>query len=187
MISSLISTGNQLEIVKGVYRGDWEVGFVRTGMIEQATDENGDLLDPDFFRVIDPQLYVMDDGYVFPFLHSTPVFPEWPVYSAIDTPRDVIEEVQSALLALSKHKEVGTLIHQCKAQNSTSELCDTAPVEYFDPNARCDTTREIANLAYIAGHAGHHDGFRPSRSYFELRTMQEAAGFLRQDEVGTFK
>lgn len=38
-------------------------------------NDDGDFLDPDLFKVLDPRIYVMDNGDLFPFLHSTPVFP----------------------------------------------------------------------------------------------------------------
>jgi hypothetical protein len=73
-------------------------------------------------------------------------------------------------------------------ENCTREIwgiCETAEPVFFDPTARCDTTRELADLAYRAGIAGRHNGFRPARSHFELRTMQQTAGFLTQKENGT--
>ena len=40
----------------------------------------------------------MDTGELFPFLHSTPVFPEWPLYARQNVDRMVSEEVQLALI-----------------------------------------------------------------------------------------
>lgn len=108
------------------------------------------------------------------------------------------EEVQIALINFEYHKIVGDAIHECKdlicdpegyglPTNCTEEqweVCKTAPPVYFDPNARCDTTRELAELAYQAGKAGRHNGFRPARSHFSLRTMQQTAGFLTQNDRG---
>lgn len=45
-------------------------------MVEMMKDENGDPLDAKNFKVLNPKVYVMNDGSLFPFLHSTPVFPE---------------------------------------------------------------------------------------------------------------
>ena len=139
----------------------------------------------------------MDDGNLFPFLHSTPVFPEWPFYARPDVDRMVAEEVQLALINFEYHKIAGDLIHSCEKDYHESicgesnktcpeleNLCATAPPRFFDEKARCDTTRDLAELAYTAGEAGLHNGFRPARSHFSLRTMQQTAGFLLQNEQG---
>ena len=190
-------TENQEDIVNGVLSGRWDVGFVRTGQIERMTDENGKFLDDDLFKVLEPKIYVMDDGDLFPFLHSTPVFPEWPLFAKQDVDRLVSEEVQLALINFEYHKFAGDLIescredygHLCEGVNVTDcpevvDLCDNAPPTFFDPKARCDTTRKMAKLAHDAGIAGRHNGFRPARSHFSLRTMQQTAGFLTEDEDG---
>ena len=188
--------GDKHEIVRGVARGDYDVGFVRTGVIESTTDDSGALFDSEIFKVLEPKIYVLDDGNLFPFLHSTPIFPEWPLAATKDVPRDVAEEVQDALMKLEKYQRVGAKMNACvtelcsidKCTNGSSpDICNTAPPEFFDPDCPCDTTRELAQLAYAAGLAGGHKGFRPPRSYFELRTMQEAAGFLQQDMKGKFQ
>ena len=131
-------------------------------MIERSVDENGEALDPELFKTIDPRIFVMDDGSLFPFLASTPVFPEWPVYSNIGTPRDVIEEVQDALLALDQHEIVGERMHQCYDEFEP-EICDAITVEQFNPDYRCDTTKELAAIARQAARAGGYKGFRNPR------------------------
>lgn len=192
-----LSTENQEDTVNGVLDGRWDVGFVRTGQIERMKDEDGEYLDPDLFKVLDPKIYVMDNGDLFPFLHSTPVFPEWPLFAKQDVDRMVSEEIQLALVNFEYHKMAGDLIHSCRQDyaeqicgNMTTtceeleDLCKNAPPRFFDKKARCDTTRELAELAREAGVAGRHNGFRPARSHFSLRTMQQTAGFLMQNELG---
>ena len=137
----------------------------------------------------------MDSMELFPFLHSTPVFPEWPFYARNGVDRVVSEEVQLALISFEYHHIVGERIHDCRKEiceaagnpNCTVEVCNTAPPVFFDPKARCDTTRELAELAYQAGTAGRHAGFRPARSHFDLRSMQQEAGFLSQKENGKYR
>lgn len=121
---------------------------------------------------------------MFPFLHSTPTFPEWPVYGARHVSPDVVEEVQNALIALQYHKEVGDAMYECLTE-FPRQVCDQMTIEQLYPEARCDTTRELADLAVAASKAGFLQGFRPPRSYFHIRTMQEAGGFLRKNEEGT--
>ena len=193
----VVFTENQEDIVEGVLAGRWDVGFVRTGQIERMMDADGEYLNPDLFKVLDPRIYVMDTGDLFPFLHSTPVFPEWPLFAKQDVDRMVSEEIQLSLINFEYHKMAGDLIRDCKKDyaericgNATTtceeleDICKNAPPVFFDKKARCDTTRELAELARQAGIAGRHNGFRPARSHFSLRTMQQTAGFLMQNELG---
>ena len=184
----IIFTENNEDIVLGVLDGRWDVGFVRTGQVERTIDpRTGDPVDPDLLKTLNPNIHVMDDGEIFPFLHSTPVFPEWPFFSKTSVDREVSEQVMLALLNFKDHFSVGSKIEACrKAARNDREmaLCENQPLVYFDPTARCDTTRELAELALKAGKAGFHSGFRSAKSHFSVRTMQQEAGFIVEDENG---
>jgi hypothetical protein len=95
---------NQNEIITGVLEGKWDVGFVRTGLIEQTRDKKGKLLDESDFKILEPNIYVMDTGELFPFMHSTPIFPEWPIFAMDGVDRSVTEEVILALINFEYHK-----------------------------------------------------------------------------------
>ena len=169
--------------MRGVLDGSWDVGFVRTGVVEHTKDlETGKLLDPEQFKVVSPRIYIMDNGDLFPYLHSTPVVPEWPLFAKHDLDRVVAEEVSAALINFHYHNLVGRALHEClDAAMSPAEvdLCNAMP-----PRARCDTTRALAELTYQAGLAGHHSGFRSARSHFELRTIVQDIGFVEQNKNG---
>ena len=126
----------------------------------------------------------MDDGNLFPFLHSTPIYPEWPVAALPTVPREVVKEVQDALIHIGDHAKAGQSLEECR--NQMGSTCDTTMQfpEDFVSEPRCDTTKELAEIAYSAGLAGKFAGFRTPRSYFEVRTMMQEAGFLRQDDRG---
>ena len=143
----VVFTGNQDQVVNGVLDGQFDVGFVRTDQVELSTDEYGNPINPALFKVIAPKIYVMDDGNLFPFIHSTDIYPEWPVAARKTVPSDVAEEVQEALLALRSHVDA----HE--------DVLNGLP---WDPR-RCDTTRELAQLAEEAALSGHLHGFRNSR------------------------
>ena len=106
----------------------------------------------DTFKIINQQTHVMDDGKLFPFVSSTGLHPEWPVAALDHVNRDVAKDVQEALLALRDH---------------------AAAIE-AGKNIRCDTTRELSLLALASSHSGAFTGWRTARSYFEVRTKQEA-------------
>eukprot|EP00980_Cylindrotheca_fusiformis_P010498 scaffold2325_cov126-Cylindrotheca_fusiformis.AAC.8 len=187
----VIFTNSLDEIIEGVLDGRWDVGFVPSGIVERTIDRTtGEPRDLNLFKVIEPKVYVMDDGDIYPFLHSTPVFPEWPLYAKTDVDRIVSEEVAAALVNFRYHKSVGVEIHRCLEEAITEaeeEICRTMPPAYFVQNAPCDATRELAELAYQAGMVGHHSGLRPARSHFQVRTMQEEAGFIFHDDEGTLR
>ena len=112
--------------------------------------------------MINTQTHVLDDGTIFPFIASTSLHPEWPVCALNHVAREVSKEVQEALLALYEH----------------SLLLETGK------NLLCETTPELAELALSASKAGIYKGFRTARSYFQVRTKQQAAGILREYEDG---
>ena len=87
-------------------------------------------------------------------------------------------------MALSDHRVVGKKLEEC-ISGLSKEFCESMSVaEYYPERFRCDTTIDLAKLANQAALAGHHDGFRSARSYFDIRSMQESAGFLRKNEKG---
>eukprot|EP00977_Amphora_coffeiformis_P000932 scaffold200_cov173-Amphora_coffeaeformis.AAC.4 len=158
--AQVIFTTDERKTVQGVLDGDFEIGMARTDQIERHTDANGELIDPDIFKVINPQIHVMQDGQLFPFVSSTSLHPEWPTAALSHVNRDVSLEVQDALLALQDH--------------ATSLI--------LGKSLRCDTTLELAELARFAKESGQYTGYRTARSYFGVRTKQQAAGFLYQNE-----
>lgn len=159
----VVFTADERLVVQGMIDGEFEIGFARTDQIERHIDDNtGEPVNPEIFKVINPQVHIMEDGTLFPFLSSTGLHPEWPVAALGHVSRDVSREVQEALLALKDHY-------------TSLEL---------GVDLRCDTTPEIADLAKKASTRGTFTAFRTARSYFEVRTKQEDAGFLQIDEDG---
>jgi len=161
----VVFTDKQVDIAEGVLNGDFDVGFVRTDQLEHFG------LTLDDVKVLNPRSYVMDNGDLFPFLTSTAVFPEWPVAALPHVPPVIAIEVQEALIAMQVHAETGRQISTGAAY---------APM-------RCDTTEDLAIFALEASGEGNIAAFRNPKSYFGVRTMQEAAGFLKKDEDGNWK
>lgn len=166
--------------------GRWDVGFVRTGQVEQTLDPlTNEHIDPNLLKVLDPKIQIMTNGDLFPFLHSTPLFPEWPLAAKESVDLIVAEEVANAMIAMKYHGDIGKKMQECLDEARTDQeaaVCQSSPPVHFDSHARCDTTRGLAMLAYEAEIAGFHNGFRSPRSYFYVRTMQQEAGFVIQNE-----
>lgn len=82
---------SQDNVVYAVRDGEADAGTVRTGILESMADEGKiDLAD---FRVLNPQ---QNEG--FPLLHSTRLYPEWPLAKVKHTSDDLARKVAIALL-----------------------------------------------------------------------------------------
>ena len=113
---------------------------------------------------------------------------EFPVTALQSVDKDVAYEVQQALLALGDHSSLGRALEACKLSHvNDTRFCDRqAFPEYFMVGARCDSSKELAALAYEASKAGSLAGFRTPMSYFQVRNMLEEAGFMERDERGNW-
>ena len=179
----IVFTGNQFDVVEKVLSGEFYVGFVRTDQIEGHMDAEGRPIDPGLFKTLQPKIHILDDESLFPFLHSTDIYPEWPVSALSHVPKDVAAEIQDALFALSAHANAGLLLDECETRD-TADDC-TQQLETF--STRCDTTEELAWLATRASQSGNIASFRTPRSYFDVATMLQKAGFIWEDERGDRK
>ncbi len=92
-LKALGFAGTHDAVVLSVARGDSDAGTVRTDILEQM-QEDGDIRLADF-RVLNPQV-----DADFPFVHSTPLFPEWPFSKVRDTSDDLAQAVAIALLGM---------------------------------------------------------------------------------------
>lgn len=178
--TQVVFTKDQIHVVRGILSGRFDAGFIRTDQIELTKDENGVQINPDLFKIIQPKIYVMDSGELFPFLHSTDIFPEWPFAALPHVPQDVQTAVQDALMRFDKYARVGELLQECRTQNTAESCSSQSPQELF-PEATCDMTTALAGLALEARLASHVAAFRTASSYFSIRSVQQEAGFLVQD------
>lgn len=175
----VVFTGNQGQIVNGVLSGKFDIGFIRTDQIQRTKDENGELVDPNLLKVLEPKPNMLD-GAPFPFIASTQLYPEWNLAAMNFVASDVAREVQSAMLSLAEHAEAGDAIQSCLDANLTIATCNN--LDEIMPDARCDTTVEIAAIANQAMQNGGYAGFRTTQSYIEIRAMLQDTGFIQKDE-----
>lgn len=82
------------KVVMAVKKGEIDVGTVRTDTLERMADEGKIKLSD--FRI----LHQVDDD--FPFVHSTRLYPEWPMAVMPQVKNQVREKVTAALLELGK-------------------------------------------------------------------------------------
>jgi guanylate cyclase len=180
----VVFTGDQAAIVKGVIDGEFDVGFVRTDQIERTVDDDGNPVDGSLLKVLEPKDNKIDDQ-PFPFKASTRLYPEWNLGALDFVPADVSAEVQAAMLALHEHSLVGKAIEKCIASNTTSNTTGVNSCEDLSelaPEARCDTTKEVAEVANRAMTNGGYAGFRTAQSFSDIREMLQETMLISQDK-----
>jgi diguanylate cyclase (GGDEF)-like protein/PAS domain S-box-containing protein len=81
------------QVVYRVLEGHADVGFVRTGVIEEMVRENK--VEWQALKIINPDL-----NSSFPHVHSTALYPEWPFSAMPNTSRALNKQVAMALLSI---------------------------------------------------------------------------------------
>lgn len=183
--AQLVFTSTQGKVVNAVLLGQADVGFVRTDQLERSKDPRTGLpLDLNEIKVIGNH---RQNDQAFPFLHSTPLYPEWGLASRTTVPDAVAREVQTAMLNMANHARVGRALRDCldakeytTANTNVNAAILTACWNDLDPSlfAKCDTTPEIALTAARALTNGKMAGWVPPASYMSLRNLQEEIGFI---------
>ncbi len=92
-LARLEFAGTHDAVVLAVSRGEYDAGTVRTDILEQMQAE-GTIRLADF-RILNPQ-----EDPDFPFVRSTPLFPEWPFSKLRHTANDLAQQVAIALLGM---------------------------------------------------------------------------------------
>ncbi|MBS1138737.1 MAG: hypothetical protein H6R13_190 [Proteobacteria bacterium] len=103
-VSALIETANHEKVVLGVLAGNADAGFVRSDLIEAMVAKG--TLQPGALKVIDAR---NTPGY--PYLHSTRLYPEWPLARVGDFPEDITKAVLVALLAMTPEDAAAKQAH----------------------------------------------------------------------------
>ncbi len=89
--ATLIDVGSHDAVIAKVLKGEADVGFVRTGILESLRNEGK--LQGDEFRIINQQVHPN-----FPFVSSTRLYPEWAISAMPHVPEDVVKRISRALL-----------------------------------------------------------------------------------------
>ncbi len=92
--ASIFETENHEKVVLGVLAGQADAGLVRSDLIEAMTAAGK--LKPGVIKVIDAR---NTSGY--PYLHSTQLYPEWPLARVGDFSEDLSKAILIALLSMS--------------------------------------------------------------------------------------
>jgi two-component system, LuxR family, sensor histidine kinase TtrS len=93
--------GTHQKVVEAVANGFLDVGTVRTDTLERMADEGKIKLED--FRILNQQ-----ENAVFPFVHSTILYPEWPVAALAHVDKKLAQQVTAALIALKEDSEAAS-------------------------------------------------------------------------------
>ncbi len=85
--------GSHDRVIRAVLAGDADVGFIRTGILEQLALTQPELMVK--LDVVNPQRLAG-----FPFMASTRLYPEWPLVALPHVDDDIVRRTASALFAL---------------------------------------------------------------------------------------
>jgi PAS domain S-box-containing protein len=97
--SELAFFGTHDKVVMAVREGEFDIGTVRTNILERMVDK-GDI-DLKDFKIINSY----QDG--FTYLHSTPLYPEWPFSKLQQTSNQLARQVAVALLNMQLSRPAG--------------------------------------------------------------------------------
>ncbi|GEM_PF-1875431 len=85
-------------VVEAVLSGKADAGFVRSGMIEELASEGK-------LKLSDLKVLNKQKNGCYPFLVSTPLYPEWPFVAMPHLPEDVSRMVARALLGIESNSK----------------------------------------------------------------------------------
>lgn len=105
----------QNKIVYAVLRGEVDAATVRSGVLEHMSDKG--LIDITKFKILNKK-----NDPSFPYLHSTSLYPEWPIAKLKNTSAEIAKSLTISLLELSE-KDI--------AAQKTNSAGWTVPLDYF--------------------------------------------------------
>ena len=102
--ATIVETGQPQDLaIEALLRGDADVAFVRTGVIESLLADGK--LSPDQLKVVAPQ-----HSRDFPLQHSTALYPEWALAAMPGVNQDRARQLAAAMLAMPHRGETAKAI-----------------------------------------------------------------------------
>ncbi|MBW7471457.1 diguanylate cyclase [Marinobacter sp. M216] len=125
-------------VIRAVLAGDADVGFVRSGLLEELTVSQPALMD---------QLQVVNEQQLtgFPFRVSTRLYPEWPLVALPHVDSRIIRRTASALFALEENAPVA----RAAGIAGFSPPADYQSVEYLARELRIAPYDQVPELTWI--------------------------------------
>ncbi|WP_227539264.1 MULTISPECIES: PhnD/SsuA/transferrin family substrate-binding protein [Marinobacter] len=130
--------GTHDRVVRAVLAGDADVGFVRTGILEQMAKAN-----PDLFTQI--KILNRQELAGFPYVVSTRLYPEWPLVALPHVDERVVRRVASALFAIEPEDEVAV----AAGITGFSPPADYQSVEYLARTLRVAPYDQMPRVTWL--------------------------------------
>ncbi|MGF2734361.1 diguanylate cyclase domain-containing protein [Marinobacter sp. DUT-1] len=124
-------------VIRSVLRGDAEIGFVRTGILEELAEDDPSLLDR--IKILNRQNLVG-----FPYVVSTRLYPEWPVVALPHVDSNIVRRVASALFAIEEDYPAAL----SAGIAGFAPPADYQPVEYLARELRVEPYDQIPSLTW---------------------------------------
>ena len=96
---SITFLGTQPKIVQSVKTGEYDLGIIRTGMLETLASEGK-------ININDYRIFNDQSNSEFPYILSSRLYPEWAFSKTKNTPRNLAKKVAQALLALPQGSQI---------------------------------------------------------------------------------
>lgn len=125
-------------VVRSVLSGDSDVGFVRTGILEEMAEDMPGILQE--LKVLNQQRLS-----AFPFLVSTRLYPEWPLVALPHVDPGVVRRLASALFAIEPE---GSLAHAMEIAGF-SPPADYQSVEHLARTLRVAPYDQMPRVTWV--------------------------------------
>lgn len=145
---NFFSLGSHDAVIESVLSRQSDVGFIRTGILEQWFDQQR--VQPEKIKVIHSQ-----NLQGFPYLVSTSLYPEWPFVVSARLDLDLVRDVSAALFSL--HRD-----HPVAIQAGIAGFVppkDYLPLETLLRNLRLEPYDEIPEFSFYEAVQSHPIGF----------------------------
>ncbi|MBW0147808.1 PhnD/SsuA/transferrin family substrate-binding protein [Marinobacter sp. CAU 1620] len=130
--------GSHDRVIRAVMAGDADVGFVRSGVLEQLSVSQPELMQ---------QLRVLNEQQLtgFPFRVSTRLYPEWPLVALPHVDSGMIRRTASALFALEEDSAVA----RAAGIAGFSPPADYQSVEYLARQLRIAPYDQVPEVTWV--------------------------------------
>lgn len=101
--SSFLEVDSHSKVIKSVLDGQADAGFIRTGIIEEMSEDKKDLLS---------KLFIINQRYYknFPLKTSTELYPEWAITTSDTLPATTVKKIAIALYNYESINHMGGII-----------------------------------------------------------------------------
>lgn len=134
----IVFLGNHDRVLRSVIAGDTDIGFIRTGVLEELL-----VADP----ALENEVKIVNQQALrgYPFRVSTRLYPEWPLVSLPHVDPRTIRRIASALFALEPEHAAA----QAAGLSGFSPAADYQSVEYLARSLRLPPYDQVPRITWV--------------------------------------